>query len=223
MKKPNENNQAVPDWMCWLDGELPAEERAAFEQKLENDSALKEDVALAQQLSRLLKEELPAEMAIPHADFFNSQIQVRLAREEAEEKRVAAAAGALGAGWMSWLKMPWLVGAAAALALALGAGVWMRSDSGAVSLADTQVMSTYAPNPKVVVSAFHSAEAEATVLLLEGLDELPADRKVVGWHLHSGEPDPAFGAMRFRGLSGQVEVVMTRDAQNQPRLFTPRS
>lgn len=223
MNNPNENNQGVPDWMRWLDGELPAEERAAFQQKLESDPALRDEVELAQHFSRLLKEELPAEMAIPHADFFNSQIQVRLAREEAEERRGAVAASGVGTGWMSWLRMPWLVGAAAAFALVLSAGVWMKSDRGAVSLADTQVMSTYAPNPKVVVSAFHSDEAEATVLLLEGLDELPADRKVVGWQLHSGEPDPAFGAMRFRGLSGQVEVVLTRDAQNQPRLFTPRS
>jgi hypothetical protein len=59
--------------------------------------------------------------------------------------------------------------------------------------------------------------------MLEGLDELPADRKVVGFHLQSGELDPAYATTAFRGTSGQVEVVMTRNSQNQPRLWTPRS
>jgi anti-sigma-K factor RskA len=219
MKKPLENHDATPpEWMRWLDGEMPAAERAAFEQTLATDPALQAEVTSARHLSDMLKQALPAEMEIPHGDFFNSQIQVRLAQLDQQERRTAPAAKV---GWLDWLRSPWLIRAAATAVIAV---LLLRPDgSGVNSPSDTLVMSTYAPNPKVVVNAFHSDEAEATVLMLEGLEDLPADRKVVGWNLDSGRSDPASASMAFSGPSGQVEVVMMRDAQNQPRLWVPRS
>lgn len=218
MKTPHENEDATPpDWMRWLDGEMPADERAAFEQTLASDPGLQAEVDSARHLSQLLKQELPAEMKIPHADFFNSQIQVRLAQMDQAERRTAPAAKS---GWLEWLRTPWLIGAAAAVVAML----MLRTEGPkASSQSDTLVMSTYAPNPGVVVNTFHSVEAEATVLMLEGLEELPADRKVVGWHLDSGRADPASASTVFSGPSGRVEVVVMRDAQNQPRLWVPRS
>ena len=218
MKTPHENEDATPpDWMRWLDGEMPADERAAFEQTLASDPGLQAEVDSARHLSQLLKQELPAEMKIPHADFFNSQIQVRLAQMDQAERRTAPAAKS---GWLEWLRTPWLIGAAAAVMAML----MLRTEGPkASSQSDTLVMSTYAPNPGVVVNTFHSVEAEATVLMLEGLEELPADRKVVGWHLDSGRADPASASTVFSGPFGRVEVVVMRDAQNQPRLWVPRS
>lgn len=218
MKTPHENEDATPpDWMRWLDGEMPAEERTAYEQTLASDPGLCAEVDSARHLSQLLKQELPVEMEIPHADFFNSQIQVRLAQMDQAERRTTPTAKS---GWLEWLRTPWLMGAAAAVVAIL----MLRTDGPkASSQSDTLVMSTYAPNPGVVVNAFHSAEAEATVLMLEGLEELPADRKVVGWHLDSGRADPASASTVFSGPSGRVEVVVMRDAQNQPRLWVPRS
>ena len=217
MKTTPENQDATPpDWMRWLDGEMPAAERTAFERELAGDPELQAEVESARHLSAMLKQELPAEMSIPHADFFNSQIQVRLSQIEAEERRSAPVAAS---PWLGWLRTPWLIGAAAVVVALLA--VWQ--DRAPNSESNTLVMSTYAPNPKVVVNAFHSEAAEATVLMLEGLEELPANRKVVGWHLDSGLTDPASMSTVFSGPSGEVEVVMTRDAQNQPRLWVPRS
>ncbi len=220
MKTPPENHDATPpDWMRWLDGEMPAAERAAFEHRLESDPALRAEAESARHLSQLLKNELPAELEVPHADFFNSQIQVRLAQMEAEERRAAPAPRA---SWLEWLRSPWLFGTAAAAALAILLLPRAGDRPTPASPSDTLVMSTYAPNPKVLVSAFHSDEAEATVLLLEGLEDLPADRKIVGWNLQSADAEGGLAGTALRGLSGQVEVVVTRDAQNNtPRLWTP--
>lgn len=218
MKKPHEHTETPPDWMRWLDGEMPELERAAFEQQLENDPSAQAELASTQHLSQLIKQELPASLTIPHADFFNSQIQVRLAQEDAADQR--SSTRTTKSGWLSWLKMPWLLSSAAAAVIAIAL---LKPGTPTSSMADTLVMSTYAPNPNVVVSAFHSDEADATVLMLDGLDELPADRKVVGWNLNSGQPDPAFATTTFRSTTGQIEVVLTRDAQNQPRLLIPRS
>lgn len=217
MKKTPDNQEATPpDWMRWLDGEMPAVERAAFEQQMAADAGLQEEVKFARHLRALLKQGLPAEMEVPHGDFFNSQIQVRLGQLQAEEHRSAPVATT---PWLSWLRMPWLVGAAAVVVALL----LVRQGNDQESSSDTLVISTYAPNPKVVVSAFHSEAAKATVLMLEGLEELPADRKIVGWHLDSGRTDPASMSTVFSGPTGEVQVVMTRDAQNQPRLWVPRS
>jgi anti-sigma-K factor RskA len=217
MKTSFENQDAPPpEWMRWLDGEMPAAERAAFEKEMAADPALQAEVDSARRLSSLLKQELPAEMAVPHADFFNSQIQVQLAQIEADERRARPADQS---PWTNWFRMPWLIGAAAAVV----AFLLVRQGDAPHSSSDTLVMSTYAPNPKVVVNAFHSDDAEATVLMLEGLEELPADRKVVGWHLDSGRTDPGSMTTAFTGPTGAVEVVVTRDAQNQPRLWVPRS
>jgi anti-sigma-K factor RskA len=217
MNTKHENQVATPpDWMRWMDGEMRAAERAAFEKRLATDPALQAELESAQAFSAMLKKELPAEMPVPHPDFFNSQIQVRLAQIEAEERRPVAAPAS---PWLGWLRMPWLVGAAAAVVALLLVKNGLQSDSES----NTLVMSTYAPNPKVMVSAFHSDAAEATVLMLDGLEELPADRKIVGWHLDSGLTDPATMTTAFSGPAGDVKVVVTRDAQNQPKLWVPRS
>ena len=217
MKTPPEHHDAPPpDWMRWLDGEMPATERAAFEQQLAADPALRGEVDAAHQLSSLLRQELPRELPVPHADFFNSQIQVRPSQMEVDERRSAAAPPRAGS-WWAWLKSPWLVGAAAAAITVL----LLRTDPQS-SASSTIVTSTYAPNPNVIVSAFHSNEADATVLMLEGLEELPADRKIVGWHLQSGHTDAATLATTFLGVNGEVQAVMTRDARNQPHLWIPR-
>ena len=202
--------------MRWLDGEMPASERTAFEQQLAADPALRREVEAARQLSSLLSRELPREMPVPHADFFNSQIQVRLSQMEADERRATAPAPRR-ATWSFWLKSPWLVGAAAAAITML----LLRLDPPSTA-SSTVVTSTYAPNPNVVVNAFHSDEADATVLMLEGLEELPADRKIVGWHLQNSQTDAATLSTTFLGVNGEVQAVMTRDARNQPRLWIPR-
>ncbi len=221
MKTPPENhNAAPPDWMRWLDGEMPAAERAAFEQQLEADPALRAEADAAGRLSEMLKAGLPAEMPVPHADFFNSQVQVRLAQIEADERRAAPASRA--ASWTAWLRSPWLFGAAAAAAL-VTVLLLPRGDQRGFPLGGTLVMSTYAPNPKVVVNTFHSSEAGATVLMLEGLEELPANRKIVGWNLQSSDADDGLAGTALRGDSGQVEVVVMRDAHNNPFLWAPRS
>lgn len=223
MKTPpgnHDHDAAPPDWMRWLDGEMPAAERAAFEKQLEADPALRAEAEAAGRLSELLKTGLPAEMPVPHADFFNSQIQVRLAQMEADERRAAPAPRA--ASWTAWLRSPWLFGATAAAAL-VAVLLLPRDEPRFPAGGGTLVMSTYAPNPKVVVSTFHSDEAGATVLMLEGLEELPANRKIVGWNLQSSDASGGLAGTPLRGDSGQVEVVVMRDARNNPFLWTPRS
>ncbi len=163
MKTPPEDTELLR----WLDDEMTPLERERFAARLTVEPALRREAESLQALRRTLREHLPQEMAVPHADFFNSQIQVRLARE------VPARRGS-GPSWLAYLRLPRL---AAAAALVLLAVLVLRPDSGV----DSRVLATYTPDPEVHATTHFSEAAGATVLLLDGLEEMPAERPLVGF------------------------------------------
>jgi hypothetical protein len=151
-------------------------------------------------------------MPVPHADFFNSQIQVRLAQEETE----AAHASVKMPSLFTWLRLPFLsTGIAVAAAFVVAAlMLWNHKEAG-----QSVVLSTYTPNPGVQARTFHSDEAQATVLMLEGLDAVPADRKIVGYNIQRSERDQDVATTLY-GERGEVVLVVSEDSQHQPRLLS---
>ena len=115
-----------------------------------------------------------------------------------------------------------MLGAAAAVALA---AVWLQQGAvkGPGGTTSTWVGTSYAPNPSVQATAFHSDAAGATVLMLEGLEEIPAAKKVAGIRVGRTEVDPATATASFFSESGEVLLVMSRDARQQPHLWGPRT
>lgn len=197
----------------WLDGEMNEAETAAFEARLAADPALKAEADLMKRLSSDLRSHLPAEMPVPYADFFNSQIQVRLAQEENSQP-----APVVSEGWFGWLRLPWLTTAFAAAALALaGLAAWQNST---LESQDELVHSIYVPKAGVQARSFHSSDAQATVLVLDGLEDMPADRKIVGFNISHGEVDEAMAATTLFDDHGRAVAVMSKDARNQPLLLT---
>ena len=208
MKTPSEDH----DLIRWLDGEMNAAELARFTARLESDPALKSEAEMMQRMSNDLRSSLPAEMPVPFGDFFNSQIQMRIAKEELAAPDVRENR----ASWLDWFHLPGFATIAAVSAAVVIAAVMIYQQSPS---SGSYVLSTYAPNQKVQVSSYHSAEAHATVLMLEGLEELPADRKIVGYHIERSETDQAVAATTLYGDRGEVVLVLSKDARNQPRLL----
>ncbi|TDU70873.1 hypothetical protein EI77_01991 [Prosthecobacter fusiformis] len=208
MKTPSEDH----DLIRWLDGEMNAAERERFTARLESDPELKAEAEFMQRMSADLRSSLPAEMPVPFGDFFNSQIQVRIAQEE----EAAAVTTESRASWLDWFRLPGFATLAAVTAAVLIAGVmiFQHEPSG-----DSVVLSTYAPNKDVQVSSYHSTDAQATVLMLNGLEDLPADRKIVGYHIERSETDQDVAATTLYGERGEVVLVLAKDARNQPRLI----
>ena len=215
MKTPPDENQIFR----WLDGEMTAAEKSAFEAHLATDPALKAELDSMCQLGETLRQNLPVERPLPHADFFNSQIQVRIAQEELDLKREVQRP-ATAASWFSWLRMPRLAFAAALLVLGIALTFWQPGSG-----LSTTVVSSYAPNPVVQARAFHSEEANATVIMLDGLDSLPADRKIVGHHVHRTESDTAVATTTLFSESGEILLVLAKGADSHPQMIqrTPRS
>ena len=211
MKTPSDENH---DLIRWLDGEMTADERRAFEATLQNDPELAAEAESMRQLSESLKTHLPAEMPVPHADFFNSQIQVRIAQMELDDAREREKATESTAGWLSWLRMPWLAGAAAA-AFAIAGLVWTQNSSSGTST----IASTYTPNPSVHAQVFHSADAQATVLMLDGLEPVPAEKKIVGFRVHRAESDAEVATTTLFDENGSVVAVVALNAKGQPQVL----
>ena len=208
MKTPSEDH----DLIRWLDGEMNAAELARFTARLESDPALKSEAEMMQRMSSDLRSSLPAEMPVPFGDFFNSQIQMRIAKEDSATPDIQESPSS----WMDWFRLPGFATLAAVTAAAVIAAVmiFQQKPSG-----DSYVLSTYAPNQNVQVSSYHSKDAHATVLILEGLEELPADRKIVGYHIERSETDQEVAATTLYGDRGEILLVVSKDARNQPRLL----
>jgi anti-sigma-K factor RskA len=207
MKTPPEDH----DLHRWLDGAMNAAEKAAFEARMATDPALKDEAMLLQRLSADLRTHLPAELPVPYADFFNSQIQVRLAQEE-NQRTGSVARG----GLFSWLRLPWLAPAALAAALVVAGVSLFQGHRSSESL----VHSIYVPNAAIQARSFHSHEAQATVLVLEGLEDMPADRNIVSFSLTRVEMDTATAATTFFDAHGSAVAVLATDAHSQPRVLT---
>ncbi|SKA82610.1 hypothetical protein SAMN02745166_00935 [Prosthecobacter debontii] len=209
MKTPPEDH----DLIRWLDGEMSATELERFTARLETDSALKAEAEFMQRMCADVRSALPAEMPVPYGDFFNSQIQVRLTQETVGSSSVLTGERA---SWLDWFRLPSFVTAAAVAVAVVTAGVMIVRQPSEVG--NSLVLSSYAPNGKVQVSSYQSAEAQATVLVLDGLEAIPADRKIVGYHIDRSEMNTEMAATTLYGSGGEVLVVST-DSRNQPRLL----
>lgn len=208
---PNPDEQLLARW---LDGEMDADERASFDARLKTDSALRAEAESLQSLRAAFQEGFPRIAEVPHADFFNSQIQQRIAELRRDEGKAAPAAA--GLSWFGLLR-PWILGAAAASCALIAVLQWPAASSGNVS---TVVLSTYAPNTTVKTNTFHSNDANATVLMLDGLEAIPAEKKVVGFRVHHTETDQQVATTTMFSDKGEIVMVLAKDSRNQPRMIT---
>lgn len=193
---------------------MSAAERERFDARLAADPALKAEAGMMQRLSADLRTHLPAELPVPYGDFFNSQIQRRLSQEQEQPAQVPAAAG-----WLGWLRLQWLAPLGLA-AVVIAAGLTTLKQGAPAGGSDTYVHSIYVPNTAVHASTYHSMDAKATVLMLDGLEEMPADRKIVGFNITRGEMDEAVAATTLFDAEDNAVAVISKDARSQPVLLT---
>jgi len=208
MKTQSEENH---DLIRWLDDEMTAAERAQFESAMKNDPELAAEAASMRQLSASLREHLPSEMPVPHADFFNSQITLRIAQMAADDEKPQIQA----TSWLDWFRAPWLAATAAA-ACAVAGFLFMQNSP---DISHTAILSSYTPNPSVKAQVSYSDAAQATVLTLDGLEAIPADKKIAGFSVHRAEVDQEVATTTLYDQSGGILLVLAKDAKGQPMLW----
>jgi anti-sigma factor RsiW len=193
----------------WIDGELAGEELREFEAAAARDPQLREAKAEAESLRLLLQADMP-ERDIPNPDFFNSQIQRRISEGTAKPAAAIAPAG----GILSWFRSPFTLASAAAVFL-LGMVILSKGPSEGSAADHTSVASTYTPDKNIVARLSYSEEADASVIMLDGLAALPDSTELKGQNIVStdhGTPGQLYNE------DSQLAFVLIQGADSVPIL-----
>lgn len=213
MTPPSEEH----DLIRWIDGEMNETERTAFEERLKQDPVLAKEARQMRELSISLRAHLPAEMRVPHADYFNTQIEVRIAQMALDDTRAKQAAPGWGA-MLQWLRQPWFALAGTAALAVLG---FFLLNPATGDASESMILSSYTPNTHVQARTYHDSAADATVLMLDGLDAVPAERKVSGINIQRSEVEPELASTTMFDAHGSPVLMISRDALGNP-MITPR-
>jgi len=157
---------------AWVDGKLSGPELAAFEKELQQHPEAMSDRADARKLGALLRRN-PSAPKLANADFFNLQIQQRIAAERPRER-----AGEKASGWF-WSLPRLLIAGATCLLLAgvmfktmIQTGSPLRDEDASPYFA--QVVESWTSEPGVWANTVYNPKDNVTVLWLDGLDYIPA-------------------------------------------------
>lgn len=147
----------------WLDDELEGKQQAAMDAwalTQPGQLAAREEL---REFRATLQAAMPASVEPPFPDFFNSRIEKSI-RELEAPARVSVAVAAARPWWSSWL-LP--ASAVAGMVFTF----WMGAQTS--GLRSSGPPSVYTPESGVDAEWFASASADATVIVLEGVDAIP--------------------------------------------------
>lgn len=155
----------------WMDGVLTDEERKEFGPYLAERPELERERDAFIAMRTELRAAMPASVEPPYPDFFNTHLE-RLIRES--RSAIGAEAKPASGVWrmLSW----WLAPAAAgAVVLAFFAGMRLGGpgDGAVMASAGTLIPAVYSPIASVHVEAMQDDTVGATVIVLDGLEEIP--------------------------------------------------
>jgi hypothetical protein len=173
MKDPDLNDRDAT-LTRWIDGALTSAEHAEWESVL-SDPTQRQSADLEKQatesLRRLLREHVPATVEPPYPDFFNSQVLKRI-----RDDQIRALSREQKGGWFEWHRRSWFpaLTAAAAVITVLAFVNIRREPTG------TRVISVFSPEPDAMATAVAAPDAGAVIIDVQGLENYPSDRQVVG-------------------------------------------
>ena len=209
----NPHNQPNPEILTrWADGELDDATRAAVDADPALRALLEREKASAHALGDLLRAEYPSARDVAGPELFMHQLEHRLDQLGQEVEPVARPASAARKG--SPFPM-WLAAAAAIVALALAVRPLLTGGAGSSAPVATTgavvspepLLSTYAPDARLDISARYDESADAVVIVVDGLKPVENPEDLAAFHAHDQRPIQARLAgrvppHRFRGGMG---------------------
>jgi len=163
----------------WMDGELEGESLHHVEAWVQDHPELLAERDAVQAMSASIQENIPNSVEPPYPDFFNQRILHAIEEEHVATRQTEPQT--TPRGFWQWLVMPI---AAGAMAICFYLGTQMNSTpatSGATLVVnEAPKASVYTPDGAVSANMFKSTDAKATVIVLEGLEDLPDDLEMAG-------------------------------------------
>ncbi len=201
----------------WIDGELEDDQ---VRDLLEAHPELVNLKKSAGESGSILRQELPLEEQIPYPDFFNHRVQQRLLEDDETEAELPAATLKEESQFFPFFTRSRLFAGLAFGTLAIG--LIVHSVIGPDSMGSgihTEIVDTYTPNPQVIASSHFNSEAQATIILLEGLEEIPANIEVSGIFPRSYQPNAALAATTLRSRdTNEPLVILENDHYGRPNI-----
>lgn len=197
----------------WIDGQLTPAELEAVERALAAEPQLSRELESARLVGSLLRQHLPAALEPASPEFFTSRIM-----EEVQGAPVPQSlpSSVRRTGLMSWLRQPWFAPLASAAVVAL---LFLAANGSRSGAGSSEVVRVYAPDPNVVAKAFYSEEAGATVIDLQGLQAMPADREIRAFDVADSGPAAPGQPRVFHAANDpdRALLVMAPDTTDGPR------
>ena len=196
----------------WIDGELDQKEKIEFEKLYDARPDFYNSLRAEANASKdLLKGSFEFEKEIPYGDFFNNQIRKKIQDDDFDSN---SSSGFLF-DVLAWLRSP-LTWAATACFIAF---ISVNPQSG-VNGDDNIIVSTYSPDPSVsIVSAEFNEKANATVIVLEGLEPVPDETDFNENHITSYDRQGPPGFVQFYNKNDKLVYILETDEYGQPNVF----
>ena len=184
-----QHNQAPDEAMLtlWTDGELNGDELARVELWAQDHPELLVERDAVRAMQSSIQANMPASVEPPYADFFNLRILRAIENEKAESGVRVRSTGSqwMGSKFNKWLALP-AAAAAMLMCFYMGTQVSPMPESLAPMAAVSAKPAIYMPDGDVRANIFSSDDNGATVIVLEGLEDIPDDFEIVGEPRHSG-------------------------------------
>ncbi len=200
----------------WIDGKLSDEQVGDLLESHPELSGLKQSAA---ETGQVLRQGLPLEENLPYPDFFNHRVRQRL-EEESVGSPQATVSLAEEARILPWFTRSRLFAGLAFTAMAIGLVVYSVLGPTPLGFNErTEIVGTYTPNPEVLASSHYDKEAQATIIHLDGLEEIPADMKISGVFPRSYQPDAALAATTLLSKeSNEPLLILENDHYGRPNI-----
>ena len=196
----------------WIDGELNPKEKIEFEKLYDSRPDFYKSLRAESNASKdLLKSSLEFEKEIPYGDFFNNQIRKKIQDDDFDSN---SSSGFLF-DVLAWLRSPFTWAATACFITF----ILVNPQSG-VNGEDNIIVSTYSPDPSVsIVSAEFNEKANATVIVLEGLEPVPDVTDFNENHITSYDRQGPPGFVQFYNKNDKLVYILETDEYGQPNVF----
>jgi len=209
--KPEEEEKLTQ----WIDGKLDDDQVRSL---LDAHPELVDLKKSAAESGNLLRQELPLEENLPYPDFFNHRIQQRL--QEDTDADAPSVSLKEESQYLPLFTRSRLFAGFAFAALAIGLIVHsVLGPNPTDSSARTEVVGTYTPNPQVLASSHYNADAGATIIQLDGLEEIPSDMEITGIFPRSYQPDASLASTTLRSRdTNEPLVILENDHFGRPNI-----
>lgn len=181
MKRHDDQEPNPAELTLWMDGELTGDDLARVESWAKNNPEYLAEREAIQAMQSDIRSSIPASVEPPYADFFNQRIlrAIEDERGDESEQKLAIGFAAIAGKFSKWLALP-----AAAVAMLIcfymGTQVSLVPDPMAPVVKVSAKPAIYMPDGNVRANVVSPQNNGATVIVLEGLEDIPDDFDIVG-------------------------------------------